>query len=125
MIPHGSKRQEWVEKLRPGEQVASRVTGDIGDVIERTELGIRIRWRVGVTEFVLFTQPESLCRKSWRTRVPVRKGLDDVTPAEKARILAAIAEVRAEKRARGEARLPGYEHVDGCEQLAVADRRAS
>lgn len=105
MIPPGSKRQEWVEKLRPGEQVASRVTGDIGDVIERTDLGLWIRWRVGVSEFVLFTQPESLVRKSWRQRVPVsqvRPQDDEISIFEQREILKRIEEVRAEKIANGE-----------------------
>ena len=101
----------WLQRLRPGAQVSSRLTGDIGDVVGTDALGLFIRWRVGVREYVLFSQSESLMRKSWRKRVPVFRigpGDDDTSPEEQEEIRQRIAEVRAEKRARGEFCNPAY-----------------
>lgn len=101
----------WVERLQPGEQVSSGVTGDVGDVLARDPLGLRVRWRVGVTEFVLFSESGSLQRRSWRRPVRVARVLpeeDDTPLAEQEQVRQRIAEVRAEKRARGELCNPAY-----------------
>lgn len=93
-------RQAWVTQLKPGELVASRVTGDIGSVLEREKLGVTIRWRVSVTEFVLFSQSDCLVRASWRKRVHVTRNPYDPEcgAVEEARIRAEIEEARAARR---------------------------
>src|SRR5688572_27618087 len=118
--------RKWVEGLKPGALVASKLTGDIGKVLERRALGLMLHWRVGVTEFVLFSDCAFLTKPEWRRKVAVliqRMDTDPETPpAEQRRIRAAIAEMRAEKRARGEYCNPAYAVADepGVREAATA-----
>lgn len=117
----GLPTRRWVERREPGSLVASRLTGDVGTVLKRTSLGIWIRWRIGVCEFVLFSECSSLTRPEWRRKVRVERVRHDpeTPPWEQERIRAAIAEVREEKRRPGEFCDPRYARSVGAE-LEVA-----